>query len=101
MKDNRAKIIKLVTFVVFILIMIFLTIKLLPIFKSISTEEGRLNFKQDMENLGANGIFAIIALMIAQIFLPILPRRASRSFSRNVLWSNRRNVCNFYRSVYK
>lgn len=77
MKQDKTKIIKLVMLIIFILIMIFLTIQLFPIFKSISTEEGRMNFKQDMEGLGSKGIFAIIGLMVVQIFLPILPRRAS------------------------
>ncbi|MCI8518915.1 MAG: hypothetical protein HFJ51_02055 [Clostridia bacterium] len=85
MKKDKTNIIKLVMLIVFIFIMIFLTIQLFPIFKSISTEEGRMNFKQDMEGLGSKGIFAIIGLMVVQIFLPILPRRTSRDFSRNVI----------------
>jgi len=85
MKNDKAKIIKIVTLVVFIIIMIFLTIKIFPIFKSISTEEGRMSFKEDMEGLGIKGIFAIIGLMIVQIFLPILPRRTTRNLSRNVI----------------
>lgn len=101
MKDNRAKIIKVAMLVLFVLIMIFLTIQLFPIFKSISTEEGRLNFKEEIEGLGSKGILAIIGLMIVQIFLPILPRRTSRSTRRYVLWSNRRNVRNFCRSIYE
>lgn len=85
MKQDETKIIKVVMLIIFILIMIFLTIQLFPIFKSISSEEGRMNFKQEMEGLGGKGIFAIIGLMVVQIFLPILPRRASRSFSGNVV----------------
>ena len=73
MKNDKAKIIKIVTLVVFIIIMIFLTIKIFPIFKSISTEEGRMNFKQEIESLGYEGIMIIVGLMVVQIFLPILP----------------------------
>ena len=54
--------------------MIYLTIKCVPIFKSISTEEGRIAFKEEIEGLGVQGVFSIVGLMIAQIFLPILPR---------------------------
>lgn len=73
MKDNKIKIFKLLVLLAFIGIMIFLTIQLLPIFKGISTEEGRMEFKENIEGLGAKGIFSIIGLMVIQIFLPILP----------------------------
>lgn len=101
MKENKTKIIKIISLIAFIAIMIFLTIKLLPIFKSISTEEGRINFKQEMEGLGGNGIFAIVGLMVIQIFLPILPRRASRNSCWDVIWSNRRYVYNLSWGIYK
>lgn len=77
MNKDRVKIFKLLVLVVIILIMVFLTIELIPMFKSISTEEGRINFKNEIESLGGKGIFAIVGLMVAQIFIPILPRRAS------------------------
>lgn len=81
MKEKNIKIFKIIVLLAFIAIMVFMTIWLVPIFKGISTEEGRINFKNDIENLGAKGILAIIGLMIIQIFLPILPRRTSRDTS--------------------
>lgn len=72
--DNRTK--KLVNVIIALLILLFiiyLTIKLLPIFTSLSTEHGRLEFKDKIEGLGTKGVLLIIGLMIAQIFLPILP----------------------------
>jgi len=39
MKDKKIKIFKLIVLIAFVLIMVFLTVQLLPIFKSISTEE--------------------------------------------------------------
>lgn len=77
MDNKKVKVFKLIVLCVVILIMIFLTVKLIPMFKSISTEEGRINFKNEIEGLGLKGILAIVGLMIAQIFIPILPRRAS------------------------
>ena len=50
-----------------------MTIKILPIFKNISTEEGRTQFKNNIENTGIKGVIMIIGLMFAQIFFPILP----------------------------
>lgn len=73
MESKKVKIFKIIVFIMFLIIMVVLTIKLLPIFKGITTEEGRLNFKQEIESLGIEGIFIIIGLMVAQIFLPILP----------------------------
>ncbi len=94
MQSKKTKIFKLVMFVAFILIMIFLTTKLLPFFTQISTEEGRNNIKNEIESLGFDGMLIIIGLMVIQIFLPFLPRRAGRSFSGYVVWPNRRLNCN-------
>lgn len=60
MREKNVKIFKLLVLIAVILIMVFLTVKLLPIFKSISTEEGRLNFKNDIESLGGKGVLAIV-----------------------------------------
>ena len=73
MKNNKIKVFKILVLIAFIAIMVFLTIQLLPIFKGISTEEGRIAFKENIEGLGIKGVFSIIGLMVIQIFLPILP----------------------------
>ncbi len=73
MEKDKVKIFKLLIFIMFILLLVFLTIKLGPIFKNISTEEGRLNFQKEIESLGFEGILLIIGLIFVQIFLPILP----------------------------
>ena len=73
MQSKETKILKIVMFIVFILIMAFLTTKLFPVFLNISTEEGRMNLKAEIEGLGFDGILIIIGLMVIQIFLPILP----------------------------
>lgn len=75
MQNKKAKFIKLIFLFLVIAIMIFLTIRLLPIFKGISTEQGRIEFQKEIESLGVEGIFIIIGLMVAQIFLVVLPRR--------------------------
>ncbi len=73
MQSKKIKIFKLVMLIALILILILLTIRIMPIFKGISTEQGRIEFKNEIESLGFEGIFIIIGLMITQIFLPILP----------------------------
>lgn len=89
MKDKKAKAIKIVMIVILIIIMILLTIKFLPLFKNISSEEGRLSFKAEIEGLGYEGMLIVIGLMFAQIFLPILPGEPVEVLARNVVWTNR------------
>ena len=73
MKDRRNKIISAIILILIIVFLCYLTIQLFPIFKSLSTETGRLEFKDKIEGLGVKGVFMIIGLMITQVFLPILP----------------------------
>ena len=79
---------KIIVLIIFIIIMIILTQKMIPIFRSISTEQGRADLKVQIENLGNEGIFIIIGLMIVQIFLPILPGEPVEVLARYVLWTN-------------
>ena len=89
MENKNAKIVKIIMLVLFLIIMVLLTVKLIPIFKGISTEEGKLNFKQEIESMGFEGMLIIIGLIIVQIFLPILPGEPVEVLARNVLWANR------------
>lgn len=73
MKDNKNKIINIVILVLIIAFLCYLTVQLFPIFKDLSTETGRLEFKDKIEGLGTKGVFMIIGLMVTQVFLPILP----------------------------
>ena len=73
MQSKKTKIFKVIILAVFLLIMAWLTVTLVPMFKNISTEEGRVEFKQKIESMGGQGCLVIIGLMIIQIFLPILP----------------------------
>lgn len=70
---NKAKIFKKFIFAVFIVVIIFLTIKVFPIFKNIFTVDGRIEFQNEINKLGIKGIFVILALIIVQIFLIFLP----------------------------
>lgn len=73
MENKKIKIFKICIFIALILILVGLTIKLIPVFKSIITEQGRNDLKNEIENMGISGIFIIVGLMIVQIFLVILP----------------------------
>ena len=101
MNEKNVKLFKLLMLILFLIIMVLLTIKLIPIFKNLSTEEGRINFKQEIEGLGTEGMLIIIGLMIVQIFLPILPGEPVEVLARNVIWTNRRTYYCIYRGIYK
>lgn len=70
---KKIKILKrIITFIV-IIILIGILIYLLPIMKSLSTSEGRMEFKYKIQSLGFVGMLALFGLQVAQIFLFILP----------------------------
>ncbi len=73
MKENKVKIFKILVLIFVIVLIALLTIKLMPLFQNISTEEGRTAFKEEIQSLGIKGVFLIVGLMFAQIFLAILP----------------------------
>lgn len=56
-----------------VLVFIVLTVLLWDIFKTISTEEGRLQFRNMITALGARGCLMLIGLNISQIFLFFIP----------------------------
>lgn len=101
MENKKVKIFKIIMLIMFLVIMAWLTVKLIPIFKSISTEEGRLDFKTQIESLGAEGMLIIIGLMVVQIFLPILPGEPVEVLARNGLWTGWRASNSIYRSICK
>lgn len=73
MKNKNVKIVRATILIAILVVMTFMTIKMFPIFKSISTEEGRNSFKANIESTGYEGVLMIFGLMFAQIFIPILP----------------------------
>ncbi len=73
MKNKKIKIFKIILFVILILIMVICTIKLFPMFKNLSTEEGRMTLKDEIQGLGFKGIIVFIGLFFIQMFLMVLP----------------------------
>ena len=73
MNQKNSKILKIIILIAVILLLVILSIELLPLFKNITTEQGRLEIKATIDDMGWRGAFAIIGLMIAQIFLAMLP----------------------------
>lgn len=74
-KENRKKykVLKIVTLVITILLLIGLTIYLFPIMGKLFEEQGRENFKNEIQSSGFTGILILLSLQAVQILLPILP----------------------------
>ena len=73
MKNKKISIIKTIFTIIVISLCIALIIYLFPIMKNISTTEGRIAFKNMIENAGIKGVLILFGLEFAQIFLFILP----------------------------
>lgn len=73
MKLKKEQIIKIIMLILVIAILVYLTIKIIPLFKNIATVEGRMQFKEEIQGMGIKGVLVIQGLMLAQIFLAILP----------------------------
>lgn len=71
--NKKEKIFKIIVILIAILITVWVTVKLFPVLKNISTKEGQEAFKEKVENSKVEGVLAIVGLQIAQIFLFILP----------------------------
>ncbi len=72
-KEKNMKFLKIILFIAFIALFIYITIELIPIFKDLSTMEGRLRFKENIQSMGIKGVLEIIGLMFAQVLFAILP----------------------------
>lgn len=73
MKKEHVKLIRKLAFILAIFIFIIVTILLLPMFKNISTEEGRMTTKVILENLGFMGGAFLTLLEILKVFVVMLP----------------------------
>ena len=70
---GKIKILKKVITVIVVLILIGALVYLIPIMKNLSTTEGRIEFKNQVQSSGILGMLSLFALQVAQIFLFILP----------------------------
>lgn len=70
---KRIKIFKIILIVFVLIIFLGITLYLMPVFKNLSTEEGKLAFKDKIESSGFWGVLILFGLQVAQIFLIIIP----------------------------
>ena len=76
-KENKKKLkIKLIKISVALIIIAVLTLCIIymwPILKQISTKEGQIAFKEQINSLGFKGILLLFSMQVAQILLVVLP----------------------------
>ena len=69
----KKKILKLFILLLAVILFVAIIIYLTPLMKQISTQEGQLEFKQKIDELGIKGVIVLFLLQLAQIALVILP----------------------------
>lgn len=72
-KDKKVKIVKIIIILITIAISVGALIYLFPIMKGLITDEGKEAYREKIQSSGIGGVFIILGLEIAQIFLFILP----------------------------
>lgn len=72
-KKEKLKIFKIILAVIVIAIIIGMIAYLFPLIKNISTEEGRIVFKEKIQGTGIIGMLMLFGLQVAQIFLIVVP----------------------------
>jgi len=73
LKLNKTKIFKILLTILVLALIVAAVIYLFPIMKNLATPEGRIDFKQKVEEWKFFGFLAIFGLQVAQIFLFIVP----------------------------
>lgn len=71
--SKRVRAFKYILLVLVIALIVGLMVYLIPVMKNLSTPEGQLEFKNQVEEMGFLGFLALFGLQFAQIFLIILP----------------------------
>lgn len=71
--SKKVKAFKYVLLIMVVILLVVLTVYLFPVIKNLSTPNGQMEFKNQVENMGMMGYLALFGLQFAQIFLAILP----------------------------
>lgn len=72
-QKRQMKIVKAILLILFLIVVTFFTIKLLPLFKDLGSTEGRNLFKNKIDAMGPLGAFMIVGLVFIQLLLAFLP----------------------------
>lgn len=70
---KKSKFLKIIITIFAIAIVVGIIMYLFPIVKNLTTPEGRIEFKEKIDELGIWGVLLLFVLQLAQIFLIIIP----------------------------
>lgn len=73
MKEKKTKLLKIILTIIILTLIVGAIIYLIPIMARLSTEEGRIDFRNKVQEWNFFGFLALFGLQIAQIFLFIIP----------------------------
>ena len=73
MKIRKSVIVKVIIFIFILLLIGFSICKLLPVIQNLSTEQGRIEFRDYVLDSGFIGLLILFSIQFAQIFLIIIP----------------------------
>lgn len=72
-KSDKLRILRLVIASIVLIGIIIFSIKLLSVINNLSNEAYRLEFKQNVSNMGFLGVLLVLGLQIIQIFVAVIP----------------------------
>lgn len=70
---KKSKMLKMTLTILAIAIVVGIIMYLFPIIRNLTTSEGRIEFKEKIDELGIWGVLLLFVLQLAQIFLIIIP----------------------------
>lgn len=70
---KNAKILRVLILVLVVVIFVVATINFFPVIKDLATTEGKIEFRNKIQNSGFLGMLLLFGLQVAQIFLFIIP----------------------------
>lgn len=73
MKIKKAKIFRIILLIIVVAIILGTLIYLFPLFQNLSTDKGKIEFKEKIQSSGLLGLLMLSSLQFAQIFLIIIP----------------------------
>lgn len=72
-KLNKIKILRYVIFIIVFAIIIWATVKFLPLIGKLANESDRIAFKENINNMGFLGVLVTLGLQILQIIVAVIP----------------------------
>lgn len=72
-RKNKVKAFKIIIGIAVVALLIGISIYLFPVMKNLATVEGKMAFKEKIDNSGVLGVLTLFGLQLAQIFLIIVP----------------------------